>query len=227
VNILFIRLFLILASMFFIIFACLVGKVFVDSVVFNSVFIIINGTYSYFLLLKYLPIKLTPIEERIFQKDFKKVMDRATFRDFIRKAHLRTFSDGGQICHERNNFSGLYYVALINPNYKVVYIKKGQKYHSIKENSWIGVVEYMMYEKECLKMERLRNESQNRNEDPKKKKKLKGKVQWGLDAVVEEVPNKQTEVNYTENVNETAVENIYEEEDDPCYVYEFPLNVCN
>ena len=108
----------------------------------------INGTYCYYLLLRYLPIKLKPLEERIYEKDFKRVMDRRTFRDFIRKAHLRTFSEGGQICHHGNNFSGPFYVAKIKPGFKVIYIKKGKEYFEVKENSWIGVVEYMMYEKE-------------------------------------------------------------------------------
>ena len=219
-NILFIRLFLIFASIFFICFACLVGNVFVDSLVFNSVFIIINGTYSYFLLLRYLPIKLSPLEERIYEKDFKRVMDRRTFRDLIRKAYLRSFSEGGQITHHGNNFSGLFYVAMINPKFKVTYIKKGKEYFEIKENSWIGVVEYMMYEKEKRKLISVpvtnTKIAQLPDKELKEIKKIKKniKVKWGLDAVVKE----------TGDLNE-VLDPIYEEDDDPCYVYEFPLSV--
>lgn len=219
-NILFIRLFLILASVFFICFACIVGNVFVDSIVFNSVFIIINGVYSYFLLLKYLPIKLTPIEQRIFDKDFNKVMDKRTFRDFIRKGHLRSFSEGGQICHDGNNFSGLFYVALVNPNFKVSYVKKDQEYFTAEENVWIGVVEYMMYEKEkrMAAVNEPKHTKSASNEDTNTliKKKNKVRVKWGLDAIVRERSSPRA-------VNDP----IYEEEDDPCYVYEFPLGVKN
>jgi hypothetical protein len=169
--------------------------------------------------MKYLPIKLTPIESRIFQRDFSKVMDRRTFRDFIRKAHLRTFSDGGQICHQGNNFSGLFYVALVNPNYKVSYIKKGNEFFQAKENVWIGVVEYMMYEKEKKIIKQNENSSKpSQINDSEKtnfiKKKYKVKVNWGLDCIVKErEENVQTD------------DTIYLDEDEPCYVYEFPLGV--
>jgi hypothetical protein len=221
VNILYIRLFLICASVSFIVFAIVVGNVFVDSLVFNSVFIIINGTYSYFLFIKYLPVKLTPLEEKIYKNDFSRVMDRRTFRDLIRKAYLRSFSEGGQITHHGNNFSGLFYVALINPNHKVTYIKKGREYFEIKENSWIGVVEYTMYEKEKKKIgaEIGIKSSKTETEENIKKKELhikekKIKVKWGLDAIVKEC-GEIAEIN----------EEIYLQEDDACYVYEFPLAV--
>lgn len=85
-------------------------------------FILINGTYSIKLLLeRYRKVPLDPLEERIFEADFKRVMDRRTFKRFIGKGYLRTFADGGQIVHKGNNFSSIYYVALINPNYRVQY----------------------------------------------------------------------------------------------------------
>ena len=220
-NILILRSILIVASVWFILHAILVGQIFVDMVVFNSVFIIINGIQSYFLLIKYLPIHLSPIEERIYEKDFKKVMSKANFRDFIRKGYLRSISSGGQICHLNNNFSGLYYIALINPNYKVYYIKNKKKYTSVSENSWIGVVEYMMFKKERLLME-TKNKANNIQE-PKKPtwKKLRSKVKWGLSAVIEEISEEEKVKIRPEVKNDP----FYEDDDDPCFVYEFPLEV--
>jgi hypothetical protein len=246
VNILFIRLFLIAAAVFFIVFACVVGKVFVDSIVFNSIFIIINGTYSVFLILKHIKVHLTPLEERIFEKDFKKVMDRRTFRNFIRKAHLRTFSEDAQIVHNKNTFTGLYYIALLNPNFMVQYIKEGKSYFNVGENTWIGVVEYTMYEK--VKKENAEKLALKKKEDDEivqKKKKKKNthkehtfytryaKIKWGLDAIVKEKTHLNAEgVMVAKTMNEilpTRKENVndsfYQEEDEPCYVYEFPLNV--
>jgi hypothetical protein len=219
VNILFIRLFLIGASLCFILFAITFGNVFVDSLIFNAIFIIINGTYSYFLILKYFPVKLTPLEERIYNKDFQKVMDRRTFQHFIRRAHLRTFSEGGQICHQGNNFSGPFYIAMVNPAFKIVYIQKGKEYIEVKENSWIGVVEYMMYEKNKMKA----NFSDSKKGGPldatvniKKSKAVK--VKWGIDAIVKEKTDLQIE-------KTDAEDPIFLIEEDPCYVYEFPLGV--
>lgn len=210
------RLFLIVAAIFFLVFAIVVGNVFVDSVIFNCVFIIINGTYSAFLLMyRYMKIQLNPLEERIYEKDFKKVMDRRAFRNFIRSAHLRSFSEGGQICHYGNNFSGLFYVALINPNYSINYIKQGKLYMKVSENSWIGTVEFSLYEK-SKKLESAKNVKVQTPEEKKEtlKERNKRKVKWGLDAIVKE---KEQEVIVTEQ--------IFDEYDDPCYVYEFPLKV--
>ncbi len=212
---------LILSSVWFILHAALVGKVFVDMVIFNFVFILINGIYSYFLLLKYLPIKLSPIEERIFEKDFKKVMSKANFRDFIKKGYLRSISSGGQICHINNNFSGLYYIAAINPKYKVYYIKNNKKYTSVDENSWIGVVEYMMFKKERQVMH-VKDKQKSKEETKKSSwKKLRSKIKWGLSAVVEEIPEEE----YQKLKPEVKNDPFYEDDDDPCFVYEFPLEV--
>lgn len=191
-------------------------------VVFNVVFIVINAVYSYFLLIKLVKVKLTPIEERIFERDFKKVMDRTTFRDFIRKAHLRTFSEGAQIVHLNNTFTGLYYIALLNPNYTVDYYKEGEKYFSVGENSWIGVVEYSMYEKERKKRDmQISKDNDTKMSKAVANKKKRIKIKWGLSGVVSSIPD--TSVINQESLK--VLEPIYDQEDEPCYVYEFPLSV--
>jgi hypothetical protein len=220
-NILLIRLILILASIWFTIHAIVIGNIFVDMTVFNLVFIILNGIQSYFLFLKYLPIKLSPIEQRIFDKDFSKVMSKADFRDFIKKGYLRSVSAGGQICHLNNNFSGLYYIALINPKYKVYYIKNKKKFTSVNENSWIGVVEFMMFKKERL-IQEVKNKNNNQSQNKKSSwKKLRSKIKWGLSAVVEEIPEEEKNLIR----HEVREDPFYEDDDDPCFVYEFPLEV--
>lgn len=149
VDVLYMRLFLILAAVFFIIWAILIGNIFVDAVVYNSVFVIINLTYSLILIKRrYFKVKLDPLEERIYEKDFKRVMDRSSFRDFMKLSYLRTYNEEGEIIHQGNNFSSVFYVAAIHPNYKVTYYKNKKEYLSVKENAWIGVVEFSMMEKE-------------------------------------------------------------------------------
>jgi hypothetical protein len=166
-------------------------------------------------------VKLTPLEERIYQKDFQKVMDRRTFQHFIRRAHLRTFSEGGQICHQGNNFSGPFYIAMVNPAFKIVYIQKGKEYMEVKENSWIGVVEYTMYEKNKIKANFSDSNKGGSVETGLNLKKQKvEKVKWAIDALVKENISVQFEKNDAEDP-------IFQIEEDPCYVYEFPLGVFN
>ena len=112
-DILYLRAILIIASIFFICNGVIIGNVFVDAVAFNGVFILINGAFSIMILInRYYKVKLDPIEERIYENDFKRVMNRSSFRDLIRKAYLRTYSDGGQIVYSGNNFSSLYYMKM-------------------------------------------------------------------------------------------------------------------
>jgi hypothetical protein len=207
-DILLLRLTLIMASVFFIVFAVVVGNVFVDSVVFNSVFIIINGTYSILLLIhRYWKIKLDPLEERIY-KDFSKYLDRRTFKQLMNNAYLRTYTDNGQIVHGGNNFGSLYYIALVNPNYKVVYSKLGHDYMEVKEGTWIGVVEFIMDEKEKKEFEI------KRKLNPGISKKEKKKITWGLDAILR-----------AKSETHIVDDEIFKECDEPCYIYEFSLRV--
>lgn len=212
------RLFLIIGSIWWIVFSIVIGNVFVDGVVFNSSFIIINGIYSIILILRYRKVHLNPLEEKIYHADFKNVMDRRTFRDFIRKAYLRSYSEGGQVVHHGNNFASLYYVALLNPNYAVSYIKKTKEYFQIKEHTWIGIVEYVMYQKE-LKLaaeERIKDKKTGSNKSTQNAQNIrkfsKTKMKWGLDAVVKFL-----------NTDKVPEQEIFQEYDDACYVYEISL----
>jgi hypothetical protein len=200
--------------MFFIINGILIGNVFVDSVAFNGVFILINGFFSILILIqRYNKVKLDPIEERIYEKDFKRVMDRTTFRDLIRKAYLRSYSDGGQIVYNGNNFTSLYYVALLNPTYKVSYLKKEVAFTNVDERTWVGVVEYVTYERNKKKAKKLQNNFKELDKLNKEEK-----VKYSLTAVV----SKKSE---EEMKDIPKLDKIYEEYDEPCYVYEFSLRV--
>jgi hypothetical protein len=200
--------------MFFIINGILIGNVFVDSVAFNGVFILINGFFSILILIqRYYKVKLDPIEERIYQKDFKRVMDRTTFKNLIRKAYLRSYSDGGQIVYNGNNFSSLYYVALLNPAYKISYLKGGVAFTNVEERTWTGVIEYVTHERNKKKAKKLQNnfrELERLNKEEKVKYSLTAVVLKKTDEEMKDVPK---------------VDKIYEEYDEPCYVYEFSLRV--
>jgi hypothetical protein len=211
VDILYLRLFLILASIFFMIFGIVFGNVFVDSVVFNCIFIIINLTYSIILIIhRYWKIKLDPIEERIYERDFSRVMDRRTFKNLMKHAYLRSYSEGGQIVHDGNNFTSLYYVALLNPQYQITYQKKGIFYHNVLENSWIGVVEFVSYERNKKRAKKL-----GHNVEALERLHKDEKVKYALTAILMK----------NEGDIQISHEKIYEDYDEPCYVYEFSLRV--
>ena len=211
VDILYLRLFLILASVFFITFAITFGNVFVDSVAFNCVFIIINLTYSILLIIhRYVKVKLDPLEERIYNKDFSRVLDRRTFKNLMKKAYLRSYSDGGQIVHDGNTFTSMYYVACLNPQYNVIYTKKGVNYNTVSEGSWIGVVEFVTHERNKKRIRKLGADLEGIHRIEKEEK-----VKYGLTAMVIR----------KEGIAAQSNDKIYQEFDEPCYVYEFSLRV--
>jgi hypothetical protein len=74
-------------------------------------------------------------------------MNRTTFRNLIRKAYLRSYSDGGQIVYNGNNFTSLYFIALLNPSYKISYFIGGVAFTNVEERTWTGVIEYVIYER--------------------------------------------------------------------------------
>jgi hypothetical protein len=208
-DILFLRLALIIASVFFIVFAIIVGNVYVDSVIFNGIFIIINGAYSIILIIhRYWKIKLDPLEERIYNSDFSKYLGRRTFKQVLSCAYLRTYTENGQIVHAGNNFGSLYYIGLVNPNYHVVYSKLGHDYMEVKERTWLGVVEFIMEEKEKKEFE------VKKKNNPSFTKKDRKKITWGLDALLR-----------TKSVDIPVEDTIFLDYDEPCYIYEFSLRV--
>jgi hypothetical protein len=79
-----------------------------------------------------------------------------------------------------------------------------------------------MFKKERLIME-VENKKNNIVSENKKPswKKLRSKIKWGLSAVVEEIPEDERKSIKSEALSDP----FYEDDDDPCFVYEFPLEV--
>lgn len=194
------RIILILASIFLTLHAIIMGRVFVDMVIFNIIFIIINIVYSIPLVYKKLKVNLNPIEERIYLREFGNVMDRYTFRKLIRKAKLVIKKKDEHVVKLNDKFDCLYYVALLNPSYTVDYYKEGEKIFSVKENSWIGVIEFSMHKKE------------------------EKKIELGIDDITPVTWGVSAKVNPTHQ-NIPMCEDIYNQYDEACYVYEFSLKV--
>jgi hypothetical protein len=155
-------------------------------------------------------VKLGTLEERIYERDFSKVLDRTTFKNVMKRAYLRSYSDGGQIVHNGNNFTSLYYVASLNPNYNIIYTKKNVNYHTVAEGSWIGVVEFVSYERNKKRISKLGLNLQEIHRIEKEEK-----VKYGLTAMVVKKEEESKVLN----------DKLFEEYKEPSYVYEFSLRV--
>jgi hypothetical protein len=95
--------------------------------------------------MEYIEVKLDPLEEKIYEENFKKYLSRRKFQTLISKSVLRFYSGESEITHFGNSFTSLYYIALIDPSVDVVLSKDDVEIYSLKENSWVGIIEFMKY----------------------------------------------------------------------------------
>jgi hypothetical protein len=157
-NVLILRLNLVLSAIAFIVWSCIypATAVQVDTVVYNSLFIIINLYNSIPLFKELLPVSLTTIEEESYQRDFKDFLSRREFKYFI--SHFKkneSSPEQPQIVNKGTKFEGLIYVAKINKGSEIFIIKDNEKVKSLREGAWLGVVEYMLYHEKKIKSDEL------------------------------------------------------------------------
>lgn len=95
--------------------------------------------------MEYLEVKLDPLEEKIYKENFYKYLSRRKFKSLISKSRLRFYSGESEITHKGNSFNCLYYIALVDPKYEVVLSNDGVTLYILKENSWVGIIEFMKY----------------------------------------------------------------------------------
>ena len=173
VNILVFRTLLILAAMLFMIWGCQeVRAVQVDTLIFNSVYIIINIVQSIPLVKQILPVKLTDQETEIYERDFKAHMGVRQFKHFIQRFKSETVMPSNKnLIATGSPFRYLIYIAKINPGYKV-FLASPTDYHvkDVTEGSWIGTIEYVIHEENMMNKERKSDE-----------------INWGISANLGEV----------------------------------------
>ena len=147
INILVFRFWLILSAIFFVIWSCdPVRAVQIDALLFNSSHIIINLIQCIPLVKQVWPVKLTELEEEIYNRDFASNMNKKQFKRMIRLFKVKTYdADDSQLCCIRSNFEYVIYVAKINPGWSVRLTKDStETLTELKEGSWIGTIEYML-----------------------------------------------------------------------------------
>jgi hypothetical protein len=141
---------LILSAIFFIVWGTYyeAWAVQIDTVVFNAIYIIINIWQSIPLIKQIWPVRLTPIEDTMFKRNFQYFMTIRQFKHFITKFQSDTYrSNKCQIVSVDQNFTGLYYIAKIDKGYEVGL--EGRNDTALKmlgEGAWVGIIEFNMLE---------------------------------------------------------------------------------
>jgi hypothetical protein len=146
INVLVFRLCLIIAAVFFIVWGCdPVRAVQLDCVIFSAIHVLINIVMSVPLVKQIWPVKLSEMEEEIYQRDFASYMTKKQFKHMIKLFKVKTYdADDSQLCCYKSNFEYLIYIAKINPGWAVRLTKESSEtLTELREGSWIGVIEYM------------------------------------------------------------------------------------
>lgn len=197
INVIVFRFWLIMASIFFIIWALLPkNAVQIDVLVFNSVFILINIIMMIPLVKQVWPVKLTPLEQELFERDFIAHMNKKQFKRFISKFKALKYKDRAQLCANRSQFTHLFYIAKLYPGWKInLKSSSDVSFKNISEGGWIGTIEYVLYEN--LKAQKM-----------KKKDNSEVIVSWGVTAEI----FKESEVNLSQEKSE-EMHGMYENEE--------------
>lgn len=136
---------IVLSSVFFILWGTLNDslKYQIDTIIYNSVFIIINFYQSIPLFKELLPVQLDEIQNEIYERDFKIYLTRRQFLYFISHFKLEhATAHGTQLIREGNPFSNLIYVAKVSNKSTVKLLKGGDTLKLLNAGSWIGIIEY-------------------------------------------------------------------------------------
>jgi hypothetical protein len=162
INVIVFRFWLIVSAIFFIFWATQPGfNLQIDILMFSILFILINIVMMIPLIKQKLPVKLTPIEEELYDRDFKSHMNHSQFKRFISKFKALRYSDKAQLCANKSQFTHMYYIAKILPGWKIQLKSQGDvAFKSIPEGGWIGTIEYVLYENEKAKKDSKKDTSE-------------------------------------------------------------------
>lgn len=222
-----------------------------DALVFNIVFTIIHLIYiAIVYFTRWAPVKLDPIQERMYKRDFHHIMNRRCFKRFIDRGYLRCFNQGTEIISQGSDFSSVYYIASIHPDFRIEFKKGGKEYLSVRENAWMGVTEYIMMEKERTKllvtkvneMKDLEAVQQKQPGYNKKKAKQQEKERMKKCTHGKQIKNlskmrniqlMNTNVKWSISASvvykheNQEIDEFYDLLEAPVYIYEFSLKVCD
>ena len=213
------RAFIAVGSLFFVIWGSAneIVAVQVDTVIFNSIFVIINILQSIPLILKLLPIKLTLLENEIYNRDFKSYLTPNQFKLFISSFESEMHStNNSQLCTFGQTFNELIYIAKIYEGFDIDLRSEDNRIMSqATEGSWIGVIEYSKRE-QYMTIPEIHTKMNNDELE----------VTWGVSATLNiknnSIVNKYKEVLYD---NDNMEYQLLKPKNKGCKIYRVNLTV--
>lgn len=131
------------SSFFFLLNSILMGYVWIDGVVFNLLMISINIYRCIPIIQQKLFIKLSQIEEHVYEKCFMKLMDKGTFKSIINCASFIHIASDNYVFQQNNLSNGVYLAVRLNKSHQLSIIVNNEVVDEVDEPySWFGLIEY-------------------------------------------------------------------------------------
>ena len=182
----------------------------IDTLIFNAVQIIINIVLIFYLIKDITPASMSPFMAELFNRDFKAFLNGRQFLHFMKYFDLiKANKAGTYLCRADTVFNCIYYVAKVNPKFKLCITSSDSSYKikDVVEGSWIGIIEYTAFDEQLGKKIKL--------------KEITGKsrrfdVLWGINCFVEEISEKDKNYpkhNLKKEMKHQEINNIGKEEE--------------
>lgn len=181
------------------------GFMWLDAVVFNVAMICINIFYSVPLIKQKIDIELSEVEQQVYDKVFKKAMDKRTCKRILDSGSYFHVANRNFLCQQGNQYEGIYLIAHLRSDHQVS-VLVDDKTVAVKKGSfkWLGIIEF-----EMLRALKAKNKSASLN--------------WPCSARVQNVEHVSRKVSDQTEKNEENMINldIFKE---PVYCYFFKLS---
>lgn len=121
-------------------------------VLFNIAMIAINMYYSLPLIKQHIGIKLSDVEEHVYQNYLQKYMNRRICKEILESGTLQHVAHNNYIVQKDNNYEGVYLIVSLRNEDQVNVYSNSEKIvaHYDKPFFWLGVIEYEMLRKAII-----------------------------------------------------------------------------
>jgi hypothetical protein len=118
--------------------------IFLDCQIFNLIFIVLNGYFSFKLIIKLIPPEFSTEERRLYNKYFSRYFKPHEFRKLADVARRRVYRVSSNLINQGNGFSSLFFVVDIpdDDNISINLKIGGSVVKKLLNFAWIGIVEY-------------------------------------------------------------------------------------
>lgn len=189
-NLIGVRLTLLIASTFFLIWAIIILNISGDTVLWNIGHIVLNIALVIPLIIKEWPIIFKGETREVYEKYFKSRLSKKQFRLLISKARRKEIDiTDTQLIQQGNTFDELFFVFRIPKSKSVSITFNQQTVHTSEEGDFIGMLEATLFlRKERLKKIHIEQKANQKDEEQLHymKSNLDEKLRWDISARIEQ-----------------------------------------